>query len=505
MDNLKVGIIQRALSYIAEEMGIVLRNSSMSPNIRERLDMSCALLTDDGRIAAQAEHIPVHLGSLAWASKRILNAIEAKIGELGVGDVIIMNDPYLTGTHLNDVTVITKSPLGWVINKAHHVDVGGPVPGSLNPRARTLYEEGLVIEPTLIAKSWEVDEKVLNELASQVRVPKVFRSDVKAQIASLREGVRRINELLERYSKELILNSIDSFIESSRALYSKHLSEFEGIEGFGETILETPLKDVKIGVRLKIEDDLLKVDFSPTDDEVPLNVNAVEGIPYAATSFFLKALTVPEGPVDQGLYDSIDVKTREGSLLNPHYPAAVGAGNLETSQRALEALLIALASATDKAPSCGPGTMANVVISTKNKVYYETNGGGGSSTSREDGENAVQWGMTNTMNTPIEVLEQELPILFLQYRVRRGSGGYGRRKGGDGLIRSWKALERIKVTVMMSRTKYPSPGVKASPGKPGNVRIVKKQTEYLIGGYDTVELEPDDVFIIETPGGGGHV
>ncbi len=502
MNELKAGIIQRALSYITEEMGIVLRNSAFSPNIRERLDMSCALLSHEGKVIAQAEHIPVHLGSLAWASSRIINAVKDLVES--DGDVVVLNDPYKTGTHLNDVTVVTRGPLGWIVNKAHHVDVGGPIPGSLNPNASTLYEEGMVIEPTLVAKGWEILDDVIKEMAREVRDPRVFEADLKAQIASLREGWLRSKEVIERYGLETVLRSTDVFIETSRKTYSNFLRKYEGFEGEGVSILESPLGEIRIHARVSIKDGMLIADFTRSSDQVRSNVNAVEGIAYAATSFLVKSITEPNGPVDHGLYQVIRVKTREGSILNPIYPAAVGAGNLETSQHTLESLLLAISELEEVSASAGPGTMANVIISHGNKVYYETNGGGGSATSYSDGENAVQWGMTNTMNTPIEVIEHDLPILFTSYRVRRGSGGKGRRKGGDGLIRSWKALDKIKVTLMMSRIRYPSPGIGAESGAPGKAYVKRDENFITLNGYDTVTLDAGDEFVLMTPGAGGH-
>ena len=503
MDTLRAGIVQKALTYIAEEMGIVLRNSSISPNIRERLDMSCALLTEDGRVAAQAEHIPVHLGSLAWAAPKLLKAVEDIIE--GVGDVAIVNDPYITGTHLNDITVITKSQIGWVVNKAHHVDVGGPKPGSLNPEAKTLFEEGEVIRPILIAKSWELKEEIIAEIAKRVRNGGVFKADLRAQIASLREGVIRLQEVIERFGKDETSSLIDYYIEHLSNTYRELLSsKLEGYNGFGKTVMETPNGDVDIAVSVKVLDGTIYADFSESSDQLPNNMNAVEGVAYAATSFLVKALTKPQDPVNHALYSIIQVKTREGSILNPKYPAAVGAGNLETSQRALEALVLSLTEREELAPSAGPGTMANLILSTNDKVYYETNGGGGSATATEEGENGVQWGMTNTMNTPIEVLEHDLPILFITYKIRRGSGGQGRKKGGDGIIRSFKALSKLNATVIMSRTKYPSPGVNASSGMPGKIAVKRGKEVRVLGGFESVELNEGDIFVLETPGAGGH-
>ncbi|ABU81475.1 hydantoinase B/oxoprolinase family protein [Ignicoccus hospitalis] len=490
--KLRAGVVQRALSYIAEEMGSVLKRSSVSPNIRERLDMSCALLDEDGRVLAQAEHIPVHLGSLSWAAPRLVERASELVED--EGDVMIVNDPYLTGTHLNDVTVMTKYKNVWIVNKAHHVDVGGPVPGSLNPNAKTLFEEGIVIEPALVAKRWRV-LKVAEDLAKGVRGPKTFLADLKAQIAALRTGLQRLRELEDRYGD--INEYKEDFLEASKRAYSERLAEVSG-EGEAEVPLELPEGLAKIRVRLKVGE-VVEADFSGSSDQVPYNLNAVEGIAYAAVAFFVKAMTVPEGPVDHGLYSLIKVKTREGSLLNPRFPAAVGAGNLETSQRALEAVVLA-AQGFSHAPSGGPGTMSNLILSWGNKVYYETNAGGGSATKDSDGQNAVQWGMTNTMNTPIEIIEREAPVLFTRYSVRRGSGGAGTHKGGDGVVREFIALDDLKVTVIMSRYLTKSPGAKGgSDGEPGAVLVDGEPVE----GYFSGELKKGSRLTLMTPGAGG--
>ncbi|NPA84586.1 MAG: hydantoinase B/oxoprolinase family protein [Crenarchaeota archaeon] len=470
-------------------MGSVLKRSAVSPNIRERLDMSCAVLDGEGRILAQAEHIPVHLGSLSWAAKRLLRSVEGLVED--EGDVAAVNDPYITGTHLNDVTVITKYKDLWIVNKAHHVDVGGPVPGSLNPKARTLYEEGVVIEPQLVAKGWEPLSSA-KELAKEVRDPKTFEADLKAQIAALRTGHARLRELEERYGS--VEEYKDTFLSSSRKLYSEALKEGEGE---AEVPLELPDGGfAKIRVRLKVDREV-EADFSGTSPQVPFNLNAVEGVAYAAVAFFVKASTVPEGPVDDGLYSLIKVKTEEGSLLNPRYPAAVGAGNLETSQRALEAVVLA----APEGPSAGPGTMSNLILSWRRKVYYETNAGGGSAVVSSDGENAVQWGMTNTMNTPIEVLEQEMPVLFTEYSVRRGSGGGGLRKGGDGVVRELVALDDMEFTVIMSRFKTGSKGAAGGgEGLPGRVLLDGRE----LPGYSSGRLKKGSKLRLETPGSGGY-
>ena len=490
LPSLRAGIVRKAMSYIAEEMGVTLKKSAISPNIRERLDLSCAILGPEGEVLAQAEHIPVHLGSLSWAAKRLIGVVDDLIEE--PGDVVIVNNPYLTGTHLNDVTVITKTEVGWLVNKAHHVDVGGPVAGSLNPYAKTLYDEGYVIEPTLIAKKWKPLDGVISYIASHVRNEKVFKADLKAQLASLKLGHSRIVEAKERYGD--LLSYAKEYLEASKREYLEALGGKEG-KGEADVKMELPEGHVTIKVKIELKEGLL-ADFTGTSPQVPYNLNAVEGVAYAATSFFFKSMFLPEGPVDQGLYDLIKVKTEEGSLLNPKFPAAVGAGNLETSQRVLWALL--KASSFLNPPSAGPGTMSNVIIAYGKKVYYETNGGGGSATSEKDGANAVQWGMTNTMNTPIEIVEAELPVLFLKYSVRRGSGGKGRKRGGDGIVRKWTALDELEVNLIVSQTSEQSPG--EPPGSEAKVLINGKE----VSGYFSGKLKRGDVLELWTPGAGGH-
>ncbi len=490
LPSLRAGIVRKAMSYIAEEMGVALKKSAVSPNIRERLDLSCAILGPNGEVLAQAEHIPVHLGSLSWAAKRLIEVVDDLVDE--PGDVVIVNNPYLTGTHLNDVTVITKTEVGWLVNKAHHVDVGGPVAGSLNPYAKTLYDEGYVIEPTLIAKKWKPLDNMISYIASHIRNEKVFKADLKAQLASLKLGHSRIIEAIQRYGD--LLSYADEYLEASKREYLEALKGKEG-EGEAEVKMELPEGYAKIKVKIEIKEGLF-VDFTGTSRQVPYNLNAVEGVAYAAASFFFKSMFLPEGPVDQGLYDLVKIKTEEGSLLNPKFPAAVGAGNLETSQRVLWALL--KASSFLNTPSAGPGTMSNVVIAYGKKVYYETNGGGGSATSQKDGSNAVQWGMTNTMNTPIEIVESELPILFLEYSVRRGSGGRGNKKGGDGIVRKWKALKDVQVSLIVSQTIEPSPG--NPPGKPAKIMINGKE----VSGYFSGIIKEGGTLELLTPGAGGH-
>ncbi|ALU12075.1 5-oxoprolinase [Ignicoccus islandicus DSM 13165] len=503
MDELKVGIVQKTLSYISEEMGVVLRNSSSSPNIRERLDFSCAIFDSHGRVVAEAEHIPVHLGSMAWASKKLIEAYES-LG-LGSGDVLMTNDPYLTGTHLNDVTMVSRYSDFYIAVKAHYVDIGGPKAGSLNPFAKYLYEEGIVIKPIRAASNWVLSKEATN-LARSVRNPRLFVADVNAQLSSIRWGYMQLKEFIEKKTLDFIKSAIDSYIEITRESYAQTLIPLAGTHGSSEIPLELPNLDIAhIRLSVKIDTEKVFFDFTESDDEVDYNLNAVEGISYAAASFFIKSFFGAQKDVNQGLYDVIHVKTRKGSILNPNYPRAVGAGNLETSQRILQSIILAFSKITDEVPSLGPGTMSNLIISYKDRTYYETNGGGGSATKWEDGENGVQWGMTNTLNTPIEVIESELPILFTEYGIRRNSGGKGRRKGGDGIVREFESLDDITVITLLSQTRFPSYGIGGTNGSPGRIVVYRSGSEVVqTNGYLELNLKKGDRVRLETPGAGGH-
>ncbi|ARM76700.1 hydantoinase B/oxoprolinase family protein [Acidianus manzaensis] len=501
-------ITHKATIYIAEEMGVYLKKSALSPNIRERMDHSCAIVSADGKIVAQAEHIPVHLGSFKIGVDNVLNYLEKEGMELEDGDAIIFNDPYISGTHLNDVGILSpifynSKLIGYAINKAHHVDVGGPLPASLNPNAKTLYEEGIVIPPTKIVKKGELNREIISIIKNNFKVPEVSLGDLKAQISANSLGIKRIKQLIEKdnnainawkesisYSKNLTLNKIKSW---KRGTYQ------------AEDYLEWKDNNlIKLKLNLEIKEDEIIADFSGTDKQIDGPLNAVLGVTYSAASFAIRSM-ISDVPTNDGFYQIIKINAPEGSILNPVKPAAVGGGNVETSQRVADVTFLALSKFLD-VPAASSGTMMNVMLGGiyrgKYWSYYETIGGGSGARPFEDGVSAVQNNMTNTLNTPIEIAERQYPIFFTRYQIREKSGGNGKYKGGDGIVRGFKLLSDGTLSILADRFKIGPWGLKGGDnGKTAKISIAGKEIKD--SKFSTTINEGEEV-IIETPGGGGY-
>ncbi|BCS93444.1 hydantoinase B/oxoprolinase family protein [Metallosphaera javensis (ex Sakai et al. 2022)] len=498
-------IIHRAMEFVAEEMGVMLKRSAISPNIRERMDHSCAIADEEGRIVAQAEHIPVHLGSFSVGVKNLLRQVE-----LEEGDMVVVNDPYISGTHLNDVMVMAPifqgRLLGYVVNKAHHVDVGGPYPGSLNPHAITLYEEGVVIPPVKVVRRGEVNGDVFRFVRENFKVPDASLGDLNAQISANLVGISKVRQIVERYGVERVREAWERTMDYGRRLALSEILKWG--EGSGEDQDFLELDELRrIRVRVEVREGV-RADFSGTDPQVDAPFNAVYGVTFSAVSFVVRALLGKDIPTNDGFYSLIRVDAPEGSLVNPVKPMAVGGGNVETSQRIADATFKAF-SHLMPVPAAGSGTMMNVMMGGlrgRYWAYYETVGGGTGARPDGDGVSAVQVNMTNTLNTPIEVAERQYPLLFTGYRVREGSGGSGRFRGGDGIVRSFKVLERTRLSVMAERFRIGPWGLKGGgDGKPGRVTIIRAtgRKEEMPGKFSTV-LERGDEVVIETPGGGGY-
>ncbi|MDT7889453.1 MAG: hydantoinase B/oxoprolinase family protein [Desulfurococcales archaeon] len=508
-------LIYKATVYIAEEMGVALKRSAFSPNIRERMDHSCAIVDKKGRIVAQAEHIPVHLGSFRVCVRNIIGWIENSGEDLGEGDMLIFNDPYISGTHLNDVTVIAPIyrggiHIGYVINKAHQVDVGGPMPGSMNPIARTIYEEGLIIPPIKVVKKGSVDKEVMRIITANTKTPLVTEGDTKAQIAANIVGSRRVAELVERYGLEAVEDAWEKAISHGRALAMSKISGWRRGVFEAEDYLELEDQDPVIRVKLEIGEDV-RVDFTGTSKQVDKPYNAVYGVTYAAVVYPIRSLIEGDIPVNEGFYSIVEVSAPEGTIVNPRKPAPVSGGNVETSQRVADTVLKALSTAIpERVPAAGSGTMMNVMIggedpSTGYWAYYETIGGGSGGRPGKHGVSGVHVNMTNTMNTPIEVAERVYPVLYTAYRIREDSGGRGRYRGGDGIIRSFRVLRPARLSIMAERIKRAPWGLNGGePGKPGRIVIRKRDgRELIMPSKFTIDLDEGDEVIIETPGGGG--
>uniref|UniRef100_A0A2U9IPD9 5-oxoprolinase n=1 Tax=Acidianus sulfidivorans JP7 TaxID=619593 RepID=A0A2U9IPD9_9CREN len=500
-------IIHKATIYIAEEMGVYLKKSALSPNIRERMDHSCAIVSSDGKIVAQAEHIPVHLGSFKIGVDNVLKYLYDEDIELDNGDVIIFNDPYISGTHLNDVGILSpifynSKLVGYAINKAHHVDVGGPLPASLNPKAKTLYEEGLVIPPTKIVKKGEINKEIINLIKNNFKVPDISLGDLNAQISANLLGIKRVIQLME--NRNNVIEAWNESISYSKELTLSKIKDWKKGVYEAEDYLEWKDSLLRLKLKLEVRENEIYADFSGTDKQIEGPLNAVLGVTYSAVSFAIRSM-ISEIPTNDGFYQVIKVKAPEGSLLNPLKPAAVGGGNVETSQRIADVVFLALSKFLD-VPAASSGTMMNVMIGGiyKGKYwsYYETIGGGSGARPFEDGVSAVQNNMTNTLNTPIEIAEKQYPLFFTRYQIRENSGGNGKYKGGDGIIRGFKLLSDATLSILADRFRVGPWGLKGGEnGKPGRVIINGKEIN---DSKFSIELMENDEVIIETPGGGGY-
>ncbi|MET1128506.1 MAG: hydantoinase B/oxoprolinase family protein [Thermoproteota archaeon] len=517
VDPVTVEVLRHALIYASEEMGVALRNTAFSPNIRDRLDHSCAVLTPRGELLAQAEHIPVHLGSMPVGVMNLVRALEREGVELMPGDVVLTNDPYISGTHLNDLMVLKPvyyrdELVAYVANKAHHVDVGGAVPGSIGGGAQTLVEEGLVIPPIKLVERGRLREDVVKLLAANVRTPRYLRGDLMAQLAALNLGERRILELAERYGADTLLEAWEEILSYTERYARKRVAELAERYGEGAYEAEDYLElsgggTAAIRARVEVSRGSVRVDFSGTDRQVDEPVNAVYGVTVAATTFALKAVIDPEMPMNQGFYRVVSIEAPPGTIVNPEPPAPVGGGNVETSQRIADVVLKALAEAfPDRVPAASCGTMTNVMVGGRGWAFYETIGCGSGGRPCCDGVDGVHTNMTNTLNTPVEVIESEYPVIFKAYELRPDSGGPGTYRGGLGIVRAFTVLEDAVLTVFSERCRLRPWGLRGGkPGAPCNHRVVRRDgSELKLGSKATVRLSAGDTVIIETPGGGGY-
>jgi N-methylhydantoinase B len=495
VDPVTLSVMSAALSGIAEEMGTALVRSASSPNIKERRDCSAALFDGAGRMVAQAEHIPVHLGAMPES----VAAVIAR--EPRPGDVFVLNDPFTGGSHLPDITLV--SPLevdgeivGYACTRAHHSDVGGIVPGSMPAGSTSIWQEGLVIPPV------RLDESILTVILGNTRTPDLRRADLGAQAAANRLAGERLRELVARHGHEVVLSAFDEVIAYAERLARDAIRRLpdgcyraEGeVEGDGVTD-----EDLPIQVAVTIDGDAIEIDFDGTALAAGGNVNAPLAVTRAACTFAVKVALGTDVPVNAGLYATVSIRAPEDCLVDARAPSAVVAGNVETSQRIADTVLLALGQAAD-VPAQGQGTMNNVVIGTSSWTYYETLGGGQGASSRGDGPSGVHVGMSNTLNTPVEALELELPLRVERYELLDGSGGGGRHRGGDGLVRSLRALEPATLSLLTDRRRHPPLGLRGGdPGRPGRNLLNGEELPAKV----TCELAAGDVVSVETPGGGG--
>jgi len=501
LDPVTLSVLASALSGVAEEMGAVLIRGAYSSNIKERRDCSAALFDAQGRMVAQAEHIPVHLGAMPEAVAAIMDKNPEP------GDVFAINDPYSGGTHLPDITLVSPVALegelvGYAVTRAHHSDVGGMGPGSMPSDSREIYQEGIIIPPVRLVRGGEYVQDVLDILLANVRTPDLRRGDLRAQIAANNIAEERIGELVERRGKEIVLAAFEEIIsyaekrarEAVRGLPDGEYTAEDYIEGDGVTDDDIPIK-----VTVEIEDDAVTIDFAGTSDAVRGNVNCPLPVTRSACYFALRVLLPKDIPANAGTYAPLEIKAPEGSLVNARSPSAVVAGNVETSNRIADVVMAAFSGAADL-PAQGQGTMNNMIIGGPGWTYYETIGGGQGASSAGPGPSGVHVGMSNTLNTPVEAFEMEYPMRVERYELLYDSGGKGEHQGGDGLVRSVRVLEPASLSLLSDRRRHQPQGING--GEHGKVGENLLNDEKLPPKVSR-ELEEGDVVTVKTPGGGG--
>ena len=502
LDPVTLSVLASALAGIAEEMGAVLIRGSYSSNIKERRDCSTALFDARGRMVAQAEHIPVHLGAMPEA----VAAIRRRNPE--PGDVFAINDPYSGGTHLPDITLVSPVALegeilGYAVTRAHHSDVGGMRPGSAPSDSREIYQEGIIIPPVRLVRGGDYVDDVLDLLLANVRTPAIRRGDLRAQIAGNQIAEERVGELIERRGREIVLAAFDEVISYTERRTREVIRELPDGEYEAEDFMEgdgTADADIPIRAKVRITDDSMSIDFAGTSDAVRGNVNCPLAVTRSACYFALRVLLPGDVPANAGTYASLEIKAPEGSLVNAKSPSAVVAGNVETSSRVADTVLSALSGAV-ALPAQGQGTMNNLVIGGSGWTYYETIGGGQGASASGDGPSGVHVGMSNTLNTPTEAFELEYPMRVTRYELIYGSGGAGEHRGGDGIVRSVKVLEPASLSLLTDRRRHAPKGARGGePGETGKNLLNDEELPPKVSR----ELQEGDVVTVRTPGGGGY-
>jgi N-methylhydantoinase B len=505
IDPVTLEILRNQLESVATEMGHVLIRGAYSPNIKERQDCSTALFDASGRMVAQAEHIPVHLGAMPDAVDIVLEK------DPKPGDVFIVNDPFAGGTHLPDITLVsTIAPndevIGYAVSRAHHADVGGSSPGSMPPGAQEIYEEGLRLPAVRLVDGGEPNEAVHDLIRANVRTPDEREADLRAQRAANARAEERIGELLEEHGPTL-LDAFDAVIEYSRERVEAELDALPDGTYRAKDILEgdgVTDTDIPIDVAVTIDGASIAVDFTGTADQVAGNLNAPLSVAKSAVYFVVRAITDPEIPPNHGCYEPVSVSAPEGSVLNPDAPAAVVGGNVETSQRVMDVTLAALARAVpDRVPAGGQGTMNNLIIGdrTGEFTYYETIGGGFGARPEKDGMDGVQVGMTNTLNTPVEAMETEYPLRVERYALRPSSGGDGRYRGGLGLERTVTVETDATVSLLTERRRTAPAGIAGGEDGTTGENLVDGEP---VPAKASIDVEAGTTVSVRTPGGGGH-
>jgi N-methylhydantoinase B len=485
--NIQLQVLGHALRAVADEMGAVLIRSAFSANIKERRDCSTALFDEHGRMVAQAEHIPVHLGAMPDAVAAVMQHRPSPT------DVYVLNDPFAGGTHLPDITLVSRTQVGFAVTRAHHADVGGIEPGSMPARSHMLEDEGVVIPPTLLT------EETLESLVAQMRNPKERRGDFRAQLAAHRLATERVADLCARHGADRIRSAMDELLAYSERVVRAGIARLPDGRYDASDVLEATEGELEIRAAVTVAGDQLAVDFAGTAPQHDGNLNCPLSVTRSATYFVVRCLTDPDVPASAGAFAPVRITTLEGSLVNARPGAAVAGGNVETSCRIVDVLFGAFGKAVP-VPAQGQGTMNNLTLGNERFTYYETLGGGQGACPDGDGPSGVHVTMSNTLTTPVEALELAYPLRVRRHELRRGSGGDGLHRGGDGVVRELEALEECRASILSERREHAPAG--ALGGEPG------ARGRNLLNGNElpaktTIDLTEGDVLRFETPGGGG--
>jgi len=513
-DPAELSVANALLASIAEEMGAVLGRTALSPNIKERRDYSCAVFDRHGALVAQAAHIPVHLGAMPEAVRAAL-----PLAPFRPGDLIVLNDPYLGGTHLPDITMVSpvfagQRLIGFVASRAHHADVGGMAPGSM-PLAKEIWQEGIVIPPVRLVAAGRLQRDVLSFILRNVRTPQERMGDLQAQIAAQKVGEARFLQLSQRLGWRRLASLMTALQDYSERLTRAAIARIpDGRYSFEDFLDDDGISTEPLPIRVTVEvkGDHMLVDFTGSSPQRASPINAVAAVTRSAVYYVIRCLLDEAVPANDGCFRPVSICLPEGTIVNASFPCAVSAGNVETSQRIVDVVLGALAQALPGLiPAASQGTMNNVAMGGWDPergrpfTYYETIGGGAGAGPLGPGLDAVHTHMTNTMNTPVEALEMAYPLRVMEYRVRRGSGGEGQHRGGDGIVRTYRFLCPTIVTIISERRRFPPWGLQG--GKPGlagrNFLVRASGQQVVLPSKCQIEAQAQDSLTIETPGGGG--
>lgn len=508
IDPITLEVARNRLAAIADEMGVVLRRTAYSPNIKERADCSAAVFVPSGEMLAQAEHIPVHLGSMPASVAAVLTRFG---DELEPDTQYAVNDPYHGGTHLNDLTlvrpvVLNGDLIGWVANRAHHADVGGEAPGSMPAHATEVDQEGHRVAPTPAVRDGKWLEEFVAPFLAATRTPDERLGDLSAQLGANEAGARRITELAVAEGQERYRAVVAALLDyGERRMRAAVTALPDGRFEFVD-YMEWGEDDLPIRVAVTVDGSDLTADFTGTSPQIPGNINAVDAVTRSCLYYAVRVATDPTIPANGGCYRPMHLTAPAGSLVNANPPAAVAAGNVETSQRIADTLLGALAQAApDRVPAAGQGTMNNVLIGNDDFAYYETLGGGQGGRPGRAGQSGIHTGMTNTKNTPIEALEAHYPFRVLRYGLRTGSGGRGRYPGGEGIEREIEFLTSAAVSLVGERRRNAPWGLAGGgPGATGEDWLIRRNgAKERLPGKTTIDVHRGDRLLVLTPGGGG--